>query len=129
MLTVTVSRKWWLRGKVTAAGGSYLLRKTDGKMCCLGFMELDAFGLEPMDILGLTSPEAVYREHYGYDTSLSQLCLLDDDGDGDDNILSNTDWIHRAMAINDDTDMDDDKRERLLKTLFEDNGYNLIFVD
>ena len=49
MLEVTVKRSQWLRGEGGMA--SFLLRGSDGKMCCMGFAALAA-GATPSDIVG-----------------------------------------------------------------------------
>lgn len=48
-----VSRKMWLHGE--GATGSYLLRSTDGLMCCLGFRAL-ACGMTPDQIRDVKAP-------------------------------------------------------------------------
>lgn len=48
----TVVRDKWLRGE--GAQKSYLLRRSDGKMCCMGFYAL-ACGYDVEDIVGVKS--------------------------------------------------------------------------
>jgi hypothetical protein len=52
-MKLTIDRKKWLRGEGSAT--SLLLRRGDGKMCCLGFYGL-ACGLKETDILGISNP-------------------------------------------------------------------------
>lgn len=48
LIEVTIDRKKWLHGEGTTK--SKLLRKSDGKMCCIGFTCL-AVGLKPQNIM------------------------------------------------------------------------------
>ena len=60
-MKLTISRKRWLRGlKMSQNGGSYLLRQTDKKMCCLGFLAL-ACGAKENDIAGRRCPQNVIK--------------------------------------------------------------------
>lgn len=56
MLKVIVSRRTWLRGEGWQS--SYLFRRADQKMCCLGFACL-ASGLTSSDIAGITMPGGI----------------------------------------------------------------------
>ena len=56
MLTMVVERAKWLRGE--GSHTSYLLRHSDGKMCCLGFVCVTA-GMTPEQISGLTAPASL----------------------------------------------------------------------
>lgn len=51
-MKVVVDRARWLRGE--GGDDSKLLRRMDGKMCCMGFACIAA-GAEPEDIKGLTT--------------------------------------------------------------------------
>lgn len=53
-MDLIIDRAKWLRG-TAAVRGSYLLRKEDGKMCCLGFLAL-ACGYTKEEIRGKSSP-------------------------------------------------------------------------
>lgn len=50
MIDVVIDRSRWLRGE--GSNQSYLLRKDDQKMCCVGFL-CQALGYEPGEIEGL----------------------------------------------------------------------------
>ena len=56
MLKVEVDRRTWLRGE--GSRDSFLLRRSDGKMCCLGSVAL-ALGYTQDQIRGYTTPSAL----------------------------------------------------------------------
>lgn len=105
-----VKKSQWLRGE--GHYESFLLRDSDGKMCCLGFASL-ACGLDVNDIYNVPCPCDVdntslnkypnsffienHINHHGYTR------------------FSNSDLISKIMATNDDEDLNDD--ERILKLI------------
>ena len=112
MKKFTVRRKNWARGDHP---GTKLL-SGDGYMCCLGFAACQVSRIPKKRLLYCGEPNEVYRassfltESYGYD-------------------VMNNDLAAQAMAINDDTRMDDATRELRLKSLFRDHKIIVKFVD
>jgi hypothetical protein len=56
----TILRKKWIRGEDPEE--TFLLRKDDGKMCCLGFYG-QACGISDRDLLGVAEPSGVNEYH------------------------------------------------------------------
>lgn len=107
-LHVTVYRDSWLRGE--GEDSSYLLRISDGMMCCLGFACFAA-GHTRKQILGKATPREM--ERYG-------RCLLPN---------YRNPAMNDAMMINDDDLLADEQREaRLIETLAH-IGIELTFID
>ena len=120
-MKLEIDRSKWLRGE----GGvnSKLLRYSDGKMCCLGFLALEC-GFEDDEIRNRSNPselncspgqagfgwlvKEIYVGPRGWDTSRAG---------------------EEAIDINDNEKLTQDQRERMLADLFEDNGIELSFVD
>ena len=71
----TIDRKRWLRGE--GSDKSFLLRPSDGKMCCLGFYAL-ACGVSEWTITGASLPRwaHTYPEHaqWLFGSRRSALC-------------------------------------------------------
>lgn len=59
MKKVTVDRSKWLRGE--GPMDSFLLRATDGKMCCLGFVLQQAYGKTDDELLQFKAPSCTRR--------------------------------------------------------------------
>lgn len=55
-MKVVIDRKRWLRGEGSST--SKLLRSSDGKMCCLGFVCIQA-GASETDIMDISSPISI----------------------------------------------------------------------
>jgi len=113
-MKLVIDRKQWLRGE----GGhrSYLLRKSDRKMCCLGFFSL-ACGLREDQILGVVSPRDLL------DSPTQMSFLFDDEG------LSSSFVGDHLMATNDDPSLHDADREKNITRLFAENGIEVSFVN
>jgi hypothetical protein len=115
MLKVTVDRKWWLRGE--GASGSALLRKSDGKMCCLGFAA-KAAGCVNDEIEGLTSPVKVFNnEPSEFPAELDGLLYPGTTADGGEDVDEkvNSEVCCRLMGNNDDESMTEREREDAIK--------------
>lgn len=111
-MKLTIDRKTWLRGE--GSDGSYLLRVADGKMCCLGSYAL-ARGATPDQIRGMG--DLVDAEIW------SPLTRPD--------IIGGVQNLPRAwelMSINDDPELDDAERERLVARTFADIGVEVEFA-
>lgn len=104
--TFVIDRKVWLRGEED----SYLLRKRDGLMCCLGQIAC-RLGARHVEIAGYMAPDDLPR--------------------GD---MKRLDWNPQAktlgamMDINDDAELSDDARERDLQKAAKRLGWRLRFT-
>jgi hypothetical protein len=81
--TVVVDRKTWLRGE--SSKDSYLYRKSDGKMCCIGFVCL-ACGMDKKQIADcdtLRMLVAPYHDGKPVDMSVlpQKMWLVDESGE------------------------------------------------
>lgn len=110
MLKLVIKRSKWLRGDDSE---SYLLRESDNKMCCLGFLARKC-GLAPKEIRGHMTPEDTYSTKFP--TSIV------------DKSTANTRTCGTLMTINDDPDLTDAERERKLTALFKRIKIGVRFV-
>ena len=115
-MKVTIDRSKWLRGEENK---SYLLRATDGKMCCLGFLGL-ACGLTEDEIRDCIAP-AKTRKYYKFP---AELLRQTEDGLWVDSIFSDL-----LMDINDREGYSEEEREAELTQLFKLIGIELEFTD
>ena len=111
MKTLVIERARWLRGE--GSGPSKLLRKEDGKMCCLGFMFLSC-GFTPEQIEGHTNPYEMTRY-----SEVPSWLLMDS---GSDSTLA-----VKLMTINDDLSLPETAREERIKKLFAEGGIKAVF--
>lgn len=65
----------WLEGNFAVKEGvdSLLLSSESGRMCCLGFLCLQIGGVDEEEIMDLTTPADLYRNH---ESSMLQLGLV-----------------------------------------------------
>jgi hypothetical protein len=125
-----IDRSKWLRGK--GPTDSYLLRSSDGKMCCLGFFSL-ACGLTQDQIKDVQAP----KQLIGLDSGGHHINLLSrTDGfwlmQSDDNIHTpdtHTPDTCRLMEDNDNRMISEQEREEKITRLFAANGVTVKFVD
>lgn len=115
-MKVTIDRSKWLRGE--GAAKSHLLRPTDGKMCCLGFLSL-ACGLTEDEIRGCDTPVDTRK----YDKFPAELLRQTEYGWVD------TLFSDRLMEINDREGYPEEEREAELTQLFKSIGIELEFTD
>lgn len=120
-MKLVIDRAKWLRGEKDAG---LLLRESDGKMCCLGFLAL-ACGLEEDQIVEVGEPHetrspllpkwlcSAYDEH-------------EDDGELVTKYIDSSDAVE-LMKIN-DTVGDDAPREREIASVFAKHGVEVEFV-
>ena len=106
----TVKRKNWYRGK---GSDESCLITADNKKCCLGFYALSC-GLKKSDILKVRTPGEVDLSDKKWITFLLEV--------GTDSVECD-----EAMEINDDQNISDKKREKLLKKLFKNQGIKIKF--
>lgn len=114
-MNVTVKRSQWLRGEAD----SYLLRRSDNRMCCLGFV-CKEMGAKDEDIASIGCPSSVRNDDIIYNWPDRAF------GQGRGMLMTVT---SRMMQINDDRVKDDATREQQLVALGHDIGINLTFVN
>ena len=105
-----IDRRTWLRGE--GSGVSYLLRRRDGKMCCLGQVALQR-GLTESAIIGLAVP---------CDTTPIQRSKFPEWIKDESSAL-----INDAMSTNDSCGISDEDREATLKAIFISAGDSITF--
>lgn len=66
-MNLTIDRTKWLRGE--PSGDSFLLRKRDGKMCCLGILGCE-IGYSLESLLGIHAPDDVEDKKLFYKQGL-----------------------------------------------------------
>jgi hypothetical protein len=122
-MKLIIERDKWLRGEGMIC--SRLLRKSDGKKCCLGFYALQC-GADPNDIRGVATPtwinapsRTALRESHG-------SWLFDDVAT---NMLPNTSKsCELLMIINDDENLEDSEREQKIAAIFAEYEVEVKFV-
>ncbi len=120
---VIVDRSKWLRGEGTV--NSMLLRPSDGKMCCLGFVCL-ALGRTEEDIRELKSPADRHGSDFdraGHGTVL--LAAASYNG----TTAEMPDAVGRAMEVNDSKWIHEDEREVTIINALSQLGIDIEFVD
>ena len=115
----TVVRDEWLKGDEEEA--SQLESKTTGKRCCLGFFGLTA-GVKPGHLPGKYAPSDLEEE----DSTKFGNKLLTRDSDGE---FRETPLCDRIMTVNDSVFMTGYIREVHLRSLFQEAGHEIEFVD
>lgn len=116
-IKTVVDRRTWLRGPYALGGVSVLLNE-DGMRCCLGF-RLALAGLSNDALAGQHEP-GDFADFTGMPPWLTQR--------EEDYGASTSDVAYQAMSYNDDTDIDDAERERLITDIFARNGEEIEFV-
>lgn len=103
--TIIVDRTKWLRSvNMEKEGYSYLLRQSDGKMCCIGAAALQC-GYTKDDIEDMATPISI---------GWNELSV---------NI------IDKMMMVNDDVKTTDVEKEKELKILAEQFGFKFEFIN
>lgn len=119
MKILEIDRRTWLRGE----GGdcSMLLRPKDKKMCCLGFLCLHQ-GVTEDVIEAISSP----ADLIGQENRDKVSFLINDDNF----IVDNVNLVNLAIDINDDDEnLDNEIRERMLRRVFKEWGIDLVFIN
>jgi hypothetical protein len=117
-MKLTIDRSQWLRGE--GSENSYLLRKKDDKMCCLGFFSLQC-GFDYLEIRGIKSPISLHQSRWAEKTTEGSF-LFRNDG-------ANSEALVQLMEINDTTNYpDDDIREAKIAALFSKHGVEVEFI-
>lgn len=111
MKKLTIKRSEWLRGE----GGcnSALRRRSDGKMCCLGFLGL-SLGGTPEQLTERGIPDTTQGIEWGYNF------VVDDEY---------TNFTAYLMTINDSKLLPDQEREETLTKRFLEAGIEVEFID
>jgi hypothetical protein len=107
----TVNRSKWLRGE---PGNSFLLRRADGKMCCLGFLAL-ACGATETDLCNIRSP--------GETNSVKWPAQMIDGN------LQDSLYCSDIMNINDSSLTNDSYKEKTLTEIFNATDIEVTFED
>lgn len=107
---ITIDRTKWLRGKTV---DPYLWDKARDAGCCLGhhLIQVDNLSLECMNEIG--EPCELEKA-----TSIT-----------DRDFYYNSDFADDAISINDNSKINDAEREQELIKLFNENGYELTFIN
>lgn len=108
-IDLVIDRERWIRGYSTMP---LLLRKDDGKMCCLGFLA-KACGADDLQIQGITSPQ-----HTKFIEWPTEILI-----DGSNSLLTQF-----LMAINDDVSLLENDRESKIVDLMTKIGVTVTFV-
>jgi hypothetical protein len=117
-MKLIIDRQKWLRGE--GSQDSYLLRPTDGKMCCFGFYCLAISGKIEY-LIGNKSPEDI-MDHIPSDNWLLSKNSYD-------NGTHNSPDCYRAMQYNDDGSISEDERESNIKHIFAKHDVEVEFIN
>jgi hypothetical protein len=126
----------WLRGNLAwqpnprvdgeLENESYLLRESDGRMCCLG-VDAASRGIDPSIIFESPGPSAMYDRLS--DTEMEALpgvCGYMEDWFDRENYSERPNAV-KAMLINDDRNLTDEERVAALRPIFRSLGITLVF--
>lgn len=118
---LVIDRSRWLRGE----GLGELLRRLDGKMCCLGFLGA-ACGVPKEAMLGRGTPE-----ESSFASAFPDWLMVedDDDGDGDGFRLKDGKEVRLLVDLNDNVGGPDAGRESAIARVFAEHGVEVVFVD
>lgn len=125
-MKLTIDRSKWLRGE--GSDESYLLRESDGKMCCVGFFAI-ACGVSPDEIRGKKGIDM--NHHKILDDCVSFSCLPNPPAKMGRN-------KYRAVPVqvlidlynfNDFKDVPEGQREMNIQDSFKTIGVEVTFVD
>ncbi len=121
LLRVEISRRRWQRGQDISG-----LRMEDtGKQCCLGFA-CRAAGLKIADINNNGYPYDVKQNKIDLPPVIDALVTVRAEAD-DDVYYGNSDLCKQLTEINDNQEIDDKEREKLLKPLALQAGMRFVF--
>jgi|SRR6266853_4115629 len=133
LIEVVIDRKKWYRG--LNSGVSALLigpervhdePEAEGKMCCLGFTAL-ACGISREKITDRPTPSSLIGKYpLSEDNPFLKLFVSNPMGTGRD-LQSNS--CDRMISTNDDSHIDDKKRESILTDEAEQTGFKFTFIN
>ncbi len=117
MQTVKIDRATWRSGGLFAieALGETRLLNDEGLRCCLGFHASQLCGIDDSQMIARGCPRHVDGEIAGLVTSLGL------------GVRHDSDFASRAMRIN-DMQISEPLRERKLRALAQDYGYDYVFT-
>ena len=115
MMNLVVKRSKWLRGEED----SYLVRGSDKKMCCLGFLGRQC-NITQKEMLDIGLPNRVDHDH----KFPSAIIETDKYGDSICSMLCD-----EIVHTNDTSIISDKQRERKLTQLFKKADIAITFVD
>ena len=122
MEKLTIDRTKWGRGK--GSEDSLLLRPSNGKMCCLGFLSLHV-GLSEEDISFEKTPDSVLNKK----GCLIHSSLIKLELNKIFSSISTTEVCQELMYFNDTTSLTEEVREERLKLRFLQIGYEVEFIN
>lgn len=112
----TIDRRMWARGRRTLlrVGPTGFQGLKPDMMCCVGFMCVEA-GVPPTKIVGKAIINPITENTENQPDSIHFMLKGRD--------------ANAIYSINDDEEMDDPTREKLLTELFARNGWEVTFVN
>ncbi len=125
---IALRRKNWLRGESGSQGISYLLRRADGKQCCLGLIA-SQYGITKETMEDVDTPGNLYiRINRALPAAYIELFvnIVSDEYD-QGNSVEDTSLADVSMRINDRQDVTETEREDALVELFAEHGHTITF--
>lgn len=122
--TFTIDCNTWRcgdNGKYKLGEGNTTLLNNEGFMCCLGQVALQ-LDVHEADLLGKGEPDQL-------DIDIELLTIRYNSDEEELSIIANSELSSDAMRINDSTESTVSQKMKDLKELFNDNGYDLEFIN
>ena len=122
--TFTIDCNTWRcgdNGKYKLGEGNTVLLNDEGFMCCLGQVALQ-LDVHEADLLGKGEPDQL-------DIDIELLTIRYNGDEEEEFIIANSELSSDAMRINDSTESTVSQKMKDLKELFNDNGYDLEFIN
>lgn len=122
--TFTIDCNTWRcgdNGKYKLGEGNTTLLNNEGFMCCLGQVALQ-LDVHEADLLGKGEPDQL-------DIDIELLTIRYNGDEEELSIIANSELSSDAMRINDSTESTVSQKMKDLKELFNDNGYDLEFIN
>ncbi len=131
MMKLVIDRNVWLRGE--GFKNSFLIRLSDKKQCCLGFLGL-ACGIDAHHLVNQSSPHGSFFHQYDLvpiesraDKTAKESNLWPEEIYSPDVALSSI--THKLMEVNDNKLLSDEEREKTLKTIFLSINIEVDFIN
>lgn len=119
LLTFTVYRDKWIRGYVDS---SRLLRSSDGKMCCMGFLAVSC-GIEKDALRDMAVFEDLYR------SSMDKLPDATRPREVGFGSFQDVYDVRKIYQLNDSVMLSEDRREQLLTASLKALDIEVLFKD
>jgi hypothetical protein len=122
--TFTIDCNTWRcgdNGDYKLGEGSTTLLNKEGYMCCLGQVALQ-LDVHEADLLGKGEPDQL-------NIDIELLTIRYNGDEVGEFIIANSELSSDAMRINDSTESTVSQKMKELKELFNDNGYDLEFIN